>query len=175
MIPSRTYWAGATILGPAMPLVQYSQSIGGSVGRYRGGRRRTDWWSTWMMLSLMFGFTATATMWPCRSTTRLTCLSCTPLCGENGDSGDGQGHGDDEPMAMEATRSRKYQPVRHSEIFIRHLEAVKAAWPEDCDSVLEDDDEEPGAVLGAVYCTGEPHTDPSRMIQTQSDDDFDWM
>ena len=32
-----------------------------------------------------------------------------------------------------------------------------------------------GGIGGGVYCTGEPHTDPSRMIQTVSDDDFDWM
>ena len=126
-----------------------------------------------MILSpLVIGFTATAKMSPCRSTTKSSFLmSRAPPCGENHDSGDGQGHADDEPLEMEGARSMK-QPVRHSESFLRHLEEVKAAWPDDCDSDSAGDGVERG---GRVYCTGEPHTDPSRIIQTVTDDDFDWM
>ena len=88
---------------------------------------------------------------------------------------------------MAGAHSKKYQAVRHSESFIRHLEAVKAAWPDEGLGGLEDDGEKTGpgvgnggisgigGIGGGVYCTGEPHTDPSRMIQTVSDDDFDWM
>lgn len=133
-----------------------------------------------MMLSLIIGSTAMS----CRSTMKLrrhTCLSCSPPSGES------NGENDDKPT-MAGAHSKKYQTaVRHSESFIRHLEAVKAAWPDDglggddCGGGLEDDGEKPGAgvgnggIGGGVYCTGEPHTDPSRMIQTVSDDDFDWM
>ena len=72
----------------------------------------------------------------------------------------------------------QYSPPKHSESFLRHLESVKSSWPYN-DGSGEDVADQTKDVSSnsedGVYCTGEPSIDPSRMLQSVSDDDHDWM
>ena len=66
-----------------------------------------------------------------------------------------------------------YTPIKHSEEFLLHLESVKSSWPyknEDATDQTSDNGSD-----YSVYCTGEPSMDPSRMLQSLSDDDYDWV
>mmetsp|Transcript_22812 Transcript_22812/g.34572 ORF Transcript_22812/g.34572 Transcript_22812/m.34572 type:complete len:127 (+) Transcript_22812:78-458(+) len=80
---------------------------------------------------------------------------------ENDDDSDGTG---------------RYTPTKHSEEFLRHLESVKSSWPynDDVDEDAADQTIDNNSDY-SVYCTGEPCMDPSRMLQSISDDDYDWI
>mmetsp|Transcript_4680 Transcript_4680/g.6827 ORF Transcript_4680/g.6827 Transcript_4680/m.6827 type:complete len:135 (+) Transcript_4680:129-533(+) len=70
----------------------------------------------------------------------------------------------------------RYTPTKHSEEFLSHLESVKSSWPynDDVDEDAADQTIDNNSDY-SVYCTGEPCMDPSRMLQSISDDDYDWV
>mmetsp|Transcript_1675 Transcript_1675/g.2322 ORF Transcript_1675/g.2322 Transcript_1675/m.2322 type:complete len:135 (+) Transcript_1675:172-576(+) len=67
----------------------------------------------------------------------------------------------------------RYTPIKHSEEFLLHLESVKSSWP-----YKDEDGTDQTSDSGSDYsvsCTGEPSMDPSRMLQSLTDDDYDWV
>ena len=92
------------------------------------------------------------------------------LGGEVMPEGGDQGRGSKESgsRASEKPSSRAYIPPEHSSSFLRHLEEVRASWP---DQNAGEDAEAEG-----VACSGEPSIDPSRQIQASCEgDDANWM
>jgi hypothetical protein len=70
----------------------------------------------------------------------------------------------------------RYNPPKHSEAFLRHLESVKLSWPYNDNTAADVADHKiDNNSEYSVYCTGEPSIDPSRMLQSISDDDYDWI
>ena len=70
-----------------------------------------------------------------------------------------------------------YNPPKHSESFLEHLNEVKKSWPNIADNLNElvnSTDDWPEQSYG-VSCTGEPAVDPSRQIQSILDGEPDWM
>ena len=65
-----------------------------------------------------------------------------------------------------------YNPPKHSESFLEHLNEVKISWPNIADNLNElvNSTDDCG-----VSCTGEPAVDPSRQIQSILDGEPDWM
>lgn len=67
----------------------------------------------------------------------------------------------------------RYTPIKHSEEFLLHLQSVKSSWP-----YKDEDGTDQTSGNGSDYsvsCTGEPSMDPSRMLQSLTDDDYDWV
>ena len=80
---------------------------------------------------------------------------------------------EDNDKDSDGTGKYRYNPTKHSEDFLRHLENVKSSWPYN-----EEDVTDQTVDIGSDYsvsCTGEPSIDPSRMLQSLSDDDYDWV
>ena len=73
----------------------------------------------------------------------------------------------------DATGKTLYTPTKHSEEFLRHLESVKSSWPYNGEDVTDQTSDISSDY--SVQCTGEPSMDPSRMLQSLSDDDYDWV
>ncbi|KAL7549373.1 hypothetical protein ACHAWF_012642 [Thalassiosira exigua] len=92
---------------------------------------------------------------------------------------DGESGGDSSPnFDSEAIRDG-YSPPAHSEAFLRHLEDVRSSWPYDPeeDGISDTSEEETvhSFTREGVQCTGEPSIDPSRMVQSVVDGEFDWI
>jgi len=81
----------------------------------------------------------------------------------------------DEKNDNDSYDTGKYNPPKHNDSFLRHLESVKSSWP--FNDKIDEDDADPTTKSNKyrVYCTGEPSIDPSRMLQSISDDDYDWI
>lgn len=77
---------------------------------------------------------------------------------------------------IDSDGTRRYTPPKHSEAFLRHLESVQSSWPynDDTEEGVADETKDNNSDY-SVYCTGEPSIDPSRMLQSISDDDYDWI
>lgn len=88
-------------------------------------------------------------------------------------------YGTDENEKRNNDGATNYKRPIHSEEFLRHLENVKSSWPCKNYDTYKDDIVDQKKFNSkseySVYCTGEPSIDPSRMLQSTSDDDHDWM
>ena len=75
--------------------------------------------------------------------------------------------------------SNHYNPPKHSDSFLEHLNEVKKSWLNDADDlndvVNSTDDGPEGSFNYGVVCTGEPAVDPSRQIQSILDGEPDWI
>ena len=91
------------------------------------------------------------------------------LCRMAKDNHDTEGN----DKGSDITGNSTYNPTTHSEEFLRHLESVKSSWPYNGEDVTDQTSDISSDY--SVTCTGEPAMDPSRMLQSLSDDDYDWV
>lgn len=86
---------------------------------------------------------------------------------------------DDDGSNEETEQTLLYERPKHSDSFLKHLEAVKSSWP--YDGAAKDGNKEQTASENevaseeGVFCTGEPAMDPSRMVQGVFDGESNWI